>query len=145
MLGFVAGMHAGNYDISKVFIDALYKIVDSKDASEAEKFLLDLDAFASKHSVDFVVALSEEEIQATETMKIPLHNPKKGEMNSSYYIRNMEISIDAITKIASIFLVKNRSIFIKCKNHCIKGFCFLSKSAIIMEDVSVEISRHLCG
>ena len=69
LLGFVAGMHAGNYDISKVFIDALYKIVDSKDASEAEKFLLDLDAFASKHSVDFVVALSEEEIQATETMK----------------------------------------------------------------------------
>lgn len=69
LLGFVAGMHAGNYDISKVFIDALYKIVDSKDASEAEKFLLDLDAFASKHSVDFVVALSEEEIQATEVMK----------------------------------------------------------------------------
>ncbi len=69
LLGFVAGMHAGNYDISKVFIDALYRIVDSKDASDAEKFLLDLDAFAAKHSVDFVVALSEEEIQATEVMK----------------------------------------------------------------------------
>lgn len=69
LLGFVAGMHAGNYDISKVFIDALYKIVDSKDTSEAENFLLDLDAFSAKHGVDFVVALSEEEIQATNVMK----------------------------------------------------------------------------
>lgn len=69
LLGFVAGLHAGNYDISKVFIDALYKVVDSKDASEAEKFLLELDAFSAKHSVDFVIALSEETIPATDVMK----------------------------------------------------------------------------
>ena len=69
LLGFVAGLHAGNYDISKVYIDALYKIVDSKDASDAEKFLLDLDAFSTKHSVDFVIALSEETIPATDVMK----------------------------------------------------------------------------
>ena len=69
LLGFVAGLHAGNYDISKVFIDALYKVVDSKDASEAEKFLLELDAFSAKHSVDFVTALSEETIPAPDVMK----------------------------------------------------------------------------
>ena len=67
LLGFVAGLHAGNYHISKVY--ALYKIVDSKDASDAEKFLLDLDAFSAKHSVDFVIALSEESIPATDVMK----------------------------------------------------------------------------
>lgn len=69
LLGFVAGLHAGNYDISKVFVDALYRIVDSKDAHTAEQFLLDLDAFSAKHGVDFVVALSEEAIQATDVMK----------------------------------------------------------------------------
>ena len=69
LLGFVAGLHAGNYDISKVYVDALYKIVYSKDASDAEKFLLDLDAFSAKHSVDFVIALSEESIPATDVMK----------------------------------------------------------------------------
>lgn len=69
LLGFVAGLHAGNYDISKVFVDGLYKIVDCKDVNAAEKFLLDLDAFSAKHSVDFVVALSEEDVQATDVMK----------------------------------------------------------------------------
>lgn len=69
LLGFVAGLHAGNYDISKVFIDALYKIVDSKDTKAAEKFLQELDAFSEKHSVDFVVALSEDTISATEIMQ----------------------------------------------------------------------------
>lgn len=69
LLGFVAGLHAGNYDISKVFVDALYKIVDSKDSKAAEQFLQDLDAFSAKHSVDFVVALSEETISATEVMQ----------------------------------------------------------------------------
>ena len=59
LLGFVAGLHAGNYDISKVYVDALTRSL-AKDASDAEKFLLDLDAFSAKHSVDFVIALSEE-------------------------------------------------------------------------------------
>lgn len=69
LLGFVAGLHAGNYDITKVFIDALYKIVDSKDPKAAEKFLQELDAFSTKHSVDFVVALSEDAISATDVMQ----------------------------------------------------------------------------
>ena len=69
LLGFVAGLHAGNYDITKVFIDALYKIVDSKDPKAAEKFLQELDDFSTKHSVDFVVALSEDAISATDVMQ----------------------------------------------------------------------------
>ena len=69
LLGFVAGLHAGNYDITQVFIDALYKIVDSKDPKAAEKFLQALDAFSTKHSVEFVVALSEDAISATDVMQ----------------------------------------------------------------------------
>lgn len=29
LLGFVSGIHAGNYDITKIYIDSLYKLLDS--------------------------------------------------------------------------------------------------------------------
>ena len=67
LLGFVGGLHAGNYDITRVFIDGLYKIIGGKDA--AKEFLVALDAFSSKHSVNFTVSLSEEPESATEGMK----------------------------------------------------------------------------
>ena len=69
LLGFLSGIHAGNYDITKVYIDSLYKLLDCKDPSVAETFLKELDAFSTKHSVDFTVALSEVETSITESMK----------------------------------------------------------------------------
>ena len=69
LLGFLSGIHAGNYDISQFYIDSLYKIVEDEKPENAEKFLRDLDAFAEKHSVKFTVAISEDEKTATETMK----------------------------------------------------------------------------
>lgn len=69
LLGFVSGIHAGNYDISRIFIDSLYKILGSREPATAESFLKELDAFAAKHNVDFIVALSEEELAITEGMK----------------------------------------------------------------------------
>ena len=67
--GFITGLLAGNYDITRVFIDGLYKIIGGKDAAKAEEFLVALDAFSSKHSVNFTVSLSEEPESATEGMK----------------------------------------------------------------------------
>ena len=67
--GFITGLLAGNYDITRVFIDGLYKIIGGKDAAKAEEFLTALDAFSSKHSVNFTVSLSEEPESATEGMK----------------------------------------------------------------------------
>lgn len=64
LLGFVAGIHAGNYDINKIYIDGLYKLIDPKDTDE---FLEKLNTFAGKHGVDFTVTVSAAE--ATETMK----------------------------------------------------------------------------
>lgn len=69
LLGFVSGIHAGNYDITKIYIDSLYKILDSRDPAAAEAFLKELDAFSSKHSVGFVVGLSEDETTITESMR----------------------------------------------------------------------------
>ena len=70
LLGFLCGIHAGNYDITRVFIDGLYKIADSgRDAAKAEAFLTALDAFSKEHSVNFTVSLSEDISAVTEGMK----------------------------------------------------------------------------
>ena len=67
--GFISGLYAGNYDITRVFIDGLYKITGEKDAAKAETFLDELSAFSEKHTVNFVVSLSEDPAAATEGMK----------------------------------------------------------------------------
>ena len=69
LLGFLCGIHAGNYDSTRVFIDSLYKIAGVKDVAKAEEFLNNLEKFSEKHSVNFTVALSEEPSAATEGMK----------------------------------------------------------------------------
>ena len=69
LLGFVAGIHAGNYDITKIYIDSLYKVACDDKQADADKFLLALDEFSSKHNVEFTVALSGDASTASETMK----------------------------------------------------------------------------
>ena len=69
LLGFVCGIHAGNYDITRVFIDSLYKIAGVKDVAQAEEFLNNLEKFSEKHSVNFTVAMSEDQTAITEGMK----------------------------------------------------------------------------
>lgn len=69
LLGFLCGIHAGNYDITHVFIDGLYKIAGTKDTAAAEKFLNELSSLSEKHSIKFTVSLSEETASATEEMK----------------------------------------------------------------------------
>lgn len=56
--GFICGLHAGNYDITHVFIDSIHKMVeDTSDASIAA-FLEWLDAFSSKESVNFTLSFT---------------------------------------------------------------------------------------
>ena len=69
LTAFVSGMYAGNYDITRVFIDSLYKIAGIKDVDQAEAFLNDLEKFSEKHSVNFTVAMSEDQSAITEGMK----------------------------------------------------------------------------
>lgn len=69
LLGFVCGIHAGNYDITRVFIDGLYKIAGTKDIAATEAFLNGLDQFSQQHSVNFTVSLSEDASKASEGMK----------------------------------------------------------------------------
>ncbi|MDO4173193.1 MAG: hypothetical protein Q4D42_00385 [Eubacteriales bacterium] len=69
LLGFLAGIHAGNYDITKIFIDSLYKVACDDKPEDADQFILALDEFSAKHSVEFTIALSADASSASEVMK----------------------------------------------------------------------------
>lgn len=69
LLGFVAGIHAGNYDITKIFIDSLCKVACDNKTEDAEQFLEELASFSQKHRVDFTVAMSGDASVASDGMK----------------------------------------------------------------------------
>ena len=69
LLGFVAGIHAGNYDIKEIFIDGLYKVARDEKTEDAEKFILKLDEFSSKNEVNFTVSMSDDAALASDVLK----------------------------------------------------------------------------
>ena len=56
--GFISGLHAGNYDITHVFIDNFMKMLDDKSSAAVADFLEWLDKFSRVNSVDFVISCS---------------------------------------------------------------------------------------
>ena len=67
--GFVSGVYAGNFDITHIFIDSLYKIAGNDDIAQAEEFVAWLDKFNKEHGVKFTVTISDDEARATEELK----------------------------------------------------------------------------
>ena len=68
--GFISGLHAGNYDITKVFIESLTKQVNvSAEDPEVEKFLDWLNAFGEKNGISFTVTISADTALASEGVK----------------------------------------------------------------------------
>ena len=68
--GFINGLHAGNYDITHVFIDSLTKIVGvpAEDVS-VEHFLDWLNTFGEKNNIKFTVTISADASFASEGVK----------------------------------------------------------------------------
>ena len=66
--GFLSGLHAGNFDITHVFIDNLYKTIGS-DKTAAEDFVTWCAKFASDNSMEITVTISEDPAQAPEGIK----------------------------------------------------------------------------
>lgn len=53
--GFISGLHAGNYDISHVFIDSLFKMFGETDMDKIAALLNELDAFGKKEDINFTI------------------------------------------------------------------------------------------
>ena len=67
--GFLSGMHAGNYDITHIFIDGLAKAVSEPMDFQLEKFLDWCESFSERENVKFTVSVSIDEDAASEGIK----------------------------------------------------------------------------
>ena len=66
--GFISGLHAGNFDITHVYIDNLYKTIGA-DRAEGEAFILWCAAFAEANNMEITVTVSDDPAQASEAVK----------------------------------------------------------------------------
>ena len=66
--GFISGLHAGNFDITHVYIDNLYKTIGT-DRAEGEAFILWCAAFAEANNMEITVTVSDDPAQASEAVK----------------------------------------------------------------------------
>ena len=56
--GFICGIISGNYDITNIFVDGLFKIVDGDDLDGLEVFFARLEKISKKFDISFVLSLS---------------------------------------------------------------------------------------
>lgn len=70
MKGFISGLHAGNYDITQVFIESLTKIVGADaESPRVEEFLDWLNDFGEKNGIKFTVTISADSSLASEGVR----------------------------------------------------------------------------
>ena len=66
--GFLSGLHAGNFDITNVFIDNLYKTIGA-DKAAGEDFVVWCAKFAADNNMEITITISEDPAEASEEMK----------------------------------------------------------------------------
>ena len=66
--GFLSGLHAGNFDITHVFIDNLYKTI-GKDVAAAEDFVAWCAKFAADNNMEITMTISEDVAEASDVIK----------------------------------------------------------------------------
>ena len=66
--GFLSGLHAGNFDITNVFIDNLYKTIGA-DKAAAEDFIVWSAKFAADNNMEITITVSEDPAEVSETLK----------------------------------------------------------------------------
>ena len=66
--GLLSGLHAGNFDITNVYIDNLYKTIGS-DRKTGEAFILWCAEFAQANNMNITITVSDDPAEASETIK----------------------------------------------------------------------------
>jgi len=67
--GFICGLHAGNYDITHVFIDNFYKLLDDNSSDSVASFLEWLEDFSKANSIDFTITASDDAENVSDRIK----------------------------------------------------------------------------
>ena len=66
--GFLSGLHAGNFDITNVYIDNLYKTIGS-DRANGEAFVAWCAAFAEANNMNITITVSDDPALASDAIK----------------------------------------------------------------------------
>ena len=66
--GFLSGLHAGNFDITNVYIDNLYKTIGA-DRANGEAFIAWCANFAEANQMKITISLSDDPEQASEEVR----------------------------------------------------------------------------
>ena len=66
--GFLSGLHAGNFDITNVYIDNLYKTIGT-DRAAGEAFILWCAEFAKANDMNITITVSDDPAAASEEIK----------------------------------------------------------------------------
>ena len=66
--GFLSGLHAGNFDITNVFIDNLYKTI-GQDQAANEAFVEWVAKFAQENNMEITMTISSDPANASQAMK----------------------------------------------------------------------------
>ena len=66
--GFLSGLHAGNFDITHVYIDNLYKTIGT-DRAAGEAFILWCAEFAKANGMEITVTVSDDAALASDAVK----------------------------------------------------------------------------
>lgn len=67
--GFLSGIHAGNYDITHIFIDNYYKLTGDKSPEAMVEFVKWLNRFSANENVDFYLSISADPESVPEELK----------------------------------------------------------------------------
>ena len=66
--GLLSGLHAGNFDITNVYIDNLYKTIGA-DRAVGESFILWCAEFAQANNMNITITVSDDPAEASEAVK----------------------------------------------------------------------------
>lgn len=69
LYAFICGLYSGNYDITHVFLDGLYKLTGDDDDAQAGKFLEKLESFSKASGVKFTLTISADIETATDEIR----------------------------------------------------------------------------
>ena len=66
--GFISGLHAGNFDITHIFIDGLYKLSGTSDLNETAEFLTWCEGFGAANNMSFTFSVSDDPAKMPEAI-----------------------------------------------------------------------------
>ncbi|MBR5390395.1 MAG: hypothetical protein IK141_03715 [Clostridia bacterium] len=69
LFAFLCGLYSGNYDITHVFIDSLFKITGDDDDAKAGAFLDKLEKFSQATGIKFTLTISADASTAADDVK----------------------------------------------------------------------------